>query len=107
MNKNKLQIALVLSLFVLSFSLAEFREKEARIRANDTDKALKALADELDALEQYVEVALYKKDVQLYLMNIGYGDKDLHKALADSCKADCAKYRAKISHEAVELLNNK
>lgn len=58
---------------------------------------LNAKVDELEqyinALGSYTKAAIYKKDAQLYLMNAVHGNEDMHKALADSCKNDCLKYK--------------
>ena len=50
----------------------------------------------IEALEQYTKAQIYKKDAQLYLMNTAYNDENVHKALADSCKNDCIKYKNRI-----------
>lgn len=47
----------------------------------------------IEALEQYTKAQIYKKDAQLYLMNAAHGNENMHKALADSCKNDCLKYK--------------
>ena len=58
---------------------------------------LNAKVDELEqyinALDSYTRAAIYKKDAQLYLMNAVHGNENMHKALADSCKNDCLKYK--------------
>jgi hypothetical protein len=46
----------------------------------------------IEALERYTKVSIYKKDAQLYLMNSYWNNPEIHKLLADSCKADCIKY---------------
>lgn len=51
------------------------------------------LEQHISALEQYTRAQIYKKDAQLYLMNTAYGNKDMHRALADSCKNDCLKHK--------------
>lgn len=50
----------------------------------------------IEALERYTRAQIYKKDAQLYLMNAAYNDENVHKALADSCKNDCIKYKNRI-----------
>lgn len=47
----------------------------------------------INALDSYTRAAIYKKDAQLYLMNAAHGNENMHKALADSCKNDCLKYK--------------
>lgn len=49
-----------------------------------------------DVLKDYIDAQIYKKDSQLYLMNTAYNDENVHKALADSCKNDCIKYKNRI-----------
>lgn len=49
-----------------------------------------------DVLKDYIGAQIYKKDSQLYLMNTAYNDENIHKALADSCKNDCIKYKNRI-----------
>lgn len=53
------------------------------------------LGQENMALKRHIDAAIYKKDTQLALMNIAYGDENMHKLLADSLKNDCLKYKEK------------
>lgn len=56
---------------------------------------INTLEQEVIELEHYTKAQIYKKNAQLYLMNTAYGDKYMHKALADSCKNDCLRYKNK------------
>lgn len=62
-------------------------------------KRFDELTQHVNALENYTKAAIYKKDAQLYIMNTAYGDKDMHKALADSCKLDCITYKNSVNYE--------
>lgn len=48
----------------------------------------------IKALEQYTKAQIYKKDAQLYLMNSQWGNPEVHRSLADSCKMDCINYKS-------------
>lgn len=52
-------------------------------------------AEMLDVLEQRIEAGGYKINSMLYLMNTAYGDADVHKMLADSCKSKCVEFQIK------------
>lgn len=57
---------------------------------------IKKLEEYTKALQYYTEASIYKKDAQLYIMNAAYGDEKMHKALADSCKADCLTHKNRM-----------
>lgn len=52
----------------------------------------------IEALEQYTRASIYKKDIQLYLMNSHRNNPEVHKLLADSCEKDCIKYENKYKN---------
>lgn len=56
-----------------------------------------SLIDHIDLIQRELDVQIYKKDAQLYLMNVAYGNPIMHREMADSCKNDCLKYKLKYN----------
>lgn len=65
--------------------------------------ALKHYVSMLDtatvSLEHLVRAFDYKKSAQLYIMNAMHDNKEVHKALADSFKNECLRYKNSKRHE--------
>lgn len=85
MRKALIAIALV-ALCALVHSLYLSHEL-AKIKATQIQ-----MAQYVEALDQKVNALEYKKNAQLYLLCTDPSDKTM-KLLADSCKADCLKYK--------------
>lgn len=96
MNKTRffiIAICILSSITVINISI-NFKNR------HEVEQAKSIIAEQdsaINALKQYVDAQIYKKDAQLYLMNKAWNDSVIHKALADSCRNNCLTYKAKYN----------
>lgn len=90
MNRLKSVISIIFILLLLNAVLV-YRMAKRQVAL---EKYQAILEKYIDTVHRYIKASNYEYDAMLYLMNTEYGNSEVHKMLADSCRIKCIKYKS-------------